>query len=222
MDILEAMQQRHSVRRYLDKPIPADIRARLQQEIDTCNREGSLHLQLICDEPGAFTGALARYGSFSGVQNYIAVVGGKSPGLEQRAGFCGQRVVLLAQQLGLNTCWVALTFSRRRARIILDKGEKLLLVIALGYGASPGRPHRSKPMSQLIRCPLPMPDWFRRGAEYAMLAPTAMNQQRFLLDLTAAVTVRALALPGPYTRLDLGIVRYHFEQAAGPENFTGA
>ena len=222
MDILEAMQQRHSVRRYRDKPIPADIRARLQQEIDACNREGNLHLQLICDEPDAFSGAMARYGSFSGVQNYIAVVGRKSPGLEQRAGFCGQRVVLLAQRLGLNTCWVALTFSRRKARIVLNEGEKLLLVIALGYGASPGTPHRSKTMGQLIRCPLPMPDWFRRGAEYAMLAPTAMNQQKFLLELTGENTVRATARRGPYTKLDLGIVQYHFEQAAGAENFKWA
>ncbi|MBQ6116468.1 MAG: nitroreductase [Oscillospiraceae bacterium] len=222
MDILEAMQRRHSVRRYREDPIPADIKARLQQEIDACNREGGLHLQLVCDEPGAFTGAMARYGSFSGVQNYIAVAGKKSPDLSRRAGYYGERVVLLAQQLGLNTCWVALTFSRRRARFALDEGEKLVIVIALGYGASPGAPHRSKPMAQLVRCPAPMPDWFRRGAEYAMLAPTAMNQQRFLLDLTAVGTVRALALPGPYTRLDLGIVRYHFEQAAGPENFTWA
>lgn len=222
MDILEAMQQRHSVRRYRDKPIPADIRAQLQQEIDVCNREGNLHLQLICDEPDAFSGAMARYGSFSGVQNYIAVVGRKTPGLEQRAGFCGQRVVLLAQQLGLNTCWVALTFSRRKVRIVLNEGEKLLLVIALGYGASPGTPHRSKTMGQLICCPLPMPDWFRRGAEYAMLAPTAMNQQKFLLELTGENTVRATARRGPYTKLDLGIVQYHFEQAAGAENFKWA
>ncbi len=220
MNILEAMERRHSVRRYLDKPIPSGLRERLQAEIDACNREGNLHMQLICDEPAAFSGAMARYGRFTGVQNYIAVAGMKAPDLNERAGYYGERVVLLAQQLGLNTCWVALTFSKRKARFTLEDGEKLVLVIALGYGATQGSPHRSKPMSQLARCPGSMPDWFRRGTEYAQLAPTAVNRQNFLLELTGDRTVRAKALRGGYARLDLGIVKYHFEQAAGQENFT--
>lgn len=220
MNILEAMERRHSVRRYLDRPIPSDVRARLRQEIESCNREGDLHLQLICDEPAAFSGAMARYGRFTGVQNYIAVVGRKAPDLDERAGYYGERVVLLAQQLGLNTCWVALTFSKRRARFTLDEGEKLVLVIALGYGVTQGAPHRSKPLSMLMSCPDPMPDWFRRGAEYAALAPTAMNQQKFLLELTGERTVLATATRAPYARLDLGIVKYQFEQGAGADNFA--
>ena len=220
MDILEAMERRHSVRQYVDRPIPAATRERLQQEIDACNREGDLHLQLVCDEPAAFSGTLAHYGKFSGVQNYIAVAGKKAPDLEERAGYYGERLVLLAQQLGLNTCWVALTFSKRKARFTLAEGEKLVLVIALGYGATQGAPHRSKPMSQLVRCSGSMPDWFRRGAEYAMLAPTAVNQQKFLLELTGDSTVRATSPGRPMARLDLGIVKYHFEAAAGRENFT--
>jgi hypothetical protein len=67
-----------------------------------------------------------------------------------------------------------------------------------------------------------MPDWFRRGAEYALLAPTAMNQQKFRLEKTGERTVRASAGLGPYAALDLGIVKYQFEQAAGKENFTWA
>ena len=220
MDILEAMERRHSVRQYLDKPIPSDVRERLRREIDACNREGGLHLQPVFDEPAAFSGMMAHYGKFSGVQNYIAVVGKKAPDLEERAGYYGERVVLLAQQLGLNTCWVALTFSKRRARFTLDEGEKLVLVIALGYGATQGAPHHSKTLPQLTRCTGPMPDWFRRGAEYAMLAPTAMNQQKFLLELTGENTVRATSPRSSMARLDLGIVKYHFEAAAGTENFT--
>ena len=220
MDILEAMQRRHSVRQYADRPIPSAIRQQLQREIDACNREGDLHLQLICDEPGAFSGVMAHYGKFSGVQNYIVVAGKKSPDLDERAGYYGERVVLLAQQLGLNSCWVALTFSRRRARFTLDEGEKLVVVISLGYGVTQGAPHRGKSLPQLVRCTGPMPDWFRRGAEYAMLAPTARNQQRFLLELTGENTVRAAAPHAPYARLDLGIVKYHFEQAAGTDNFN--
>ncbi|MBO4854731.1 MAG: nitroreductase [Oscillospiraceae bacterium] len=222
MDILEAMRARHSVRKYATQPIPADVREKLQQEIDACNREGQLHIQLLCDEPGAFSGAMARYGSFSGVANYIAVAGVKAEDLDERAGYYGERIVLLAQQLGLNTCWVALTFSRRKARYTLEKGEKLVLVIALGYGITQGVPHRSKTMEELCRCADPMPDWFRRGMECAMLAPTAVNQQKFLLTLEGERTVRAQAVRGPYAKLDLGIVKYHFTQGAGSENFDWA
>ena len=222
MDILDAIRARHSVRKYAAQPIPHDVRQRLQEEIDACNREGRLHMQLVCDEPGAFTGAMARYGSFEGVSNYIAVAGAKAEDLDERAGYYGERVVLLAQQLGLNTCWVALTFSRRRAKYTLCKGEKLVLVIALGYGITQGVPHRSKPLTELCRCDDPMPDWFRRGAECALLAPTAVNQQKFLLTLEGENTVRAQAARGPYTKLDLGIVKYHFTQGAGSESFVWA
>ena len=222
MDILEAMERRHSVRRYQNKPISLPLREQLQREIDACNQTGDLHMQLVCDESGAFSGMMARYGKFSGVSNYIVVAGVNAPDLEERAGYYGERVVLLAQQLGLNTCWVALTFSKRKARFTLNEGERLVLVIALGYGLTQGAPHNSKPMSQLSRCDGPMPNWFRRGMEYAMLAPTAVNQQKFLLELTGENTVRATALRGPYARLDLGIVKYHFEQAAGPEHFIWA
>jgi nitroreductase len=206
MDILEAMQRRHSVRQYLETPLSDEIRDRLQQEAEACSREGGLHLQLITDEPDAFSGALAHYGRFSGVRNYIVLAGKEAPDLLERAGYYGERLVITAQQLGLNTCWVALSFSRRKTRYTLDRGEKFLLVISLGYGAAQGTPHRSKPVSRLIRCEDPVPDWFRRGAEYALLAPTAMNQQRFLLELVSDRTVRASALPGPWSRLDLGIV----------------
>ena len=220
MTIEEAIRNRHSVRQYDGSPLAEDQVTNLTAEIEKINAARGLHIQLIQNEPKAFSGFLARYGKFTGVQNYIAVAGAKAPDLDERCGYYGERVVLLAQALGLNTCWVALTFSKRKARFTLGEGEKLVLVIALGYGATQGAPHRSKPLSQLTRCPGGMPDWFRRGAEAAALAPTAVNQQKFLLELTGDRTVRATALRGGYARLDLGIVKYHFEQGAGQENFT--
>ena len=66
MDVFEAMRARHSVRKYLDKPIPAEVLAKLREEVDACNREGHLHIQLVVNEPKAFDCVMARYGSFSG------------------------------------------------------------------------------------------------------------------------------------------------------------
>lgn len=45
-----------------------------------------------------------------------------------------------------------------------------------------------------------------------------MNQQKFSLSLEDS-QVLARAGTGFYTRVDPGIVKYHFEAAAGRENF---
>jgi len=222
MTIQEAMLARHSVRTYLNKPIKPETIAALQEEIDICNAESGLHLQLITDEPDAFGNFLAHYGFFRGVRNYIACVGKDDASLDTKVGYFGERIVLHAQQLGLNTCWVVMTYSKRKNRILVNEGEKRVCVIALGYGANQGHPHRNRPMEKLCHTDGPMPAWFRRGMEAAMLAPTAVNQQRFLLTLTGEHSVRAEATGGSSSKIDLGIVKYHFEQGAGTENFVWA
>ena len=145
------MKERHSVRRYKEIPIEKDKLDILFAEVEKCNRESGLHIQLVTDEPKAFTGALASYGHFSGVSNYIALVGKKSDTLDETAGYYGEHLVLLAQMLGLNTCWVALTFSKRKARFDVGKGEKLVCVISLGYGDYQGKPHKNRPLAEI--CP---------------------------------------------------------------------
>ena len=125
MDAMTLMNARHSVRQYEDKPIPAEILAELKQEIAACNRESGLHIQLVTDEPKAFDGFMAHYGKFSGVKNYIALVGKKGPELEEKCGYYGERLVLLAQSLGLNSCWVAMSYDKGKAACVLEAGEKL-------------------------------------------------------------------------------------------------
>ena len=218
MEIYEAVKKRHSVRNYLDKPIPADIIAQLNDEITECNRESGQHIQLITDESEAFSGFMAHYGKFSGVKNYIALIGRKAPDLDEKLGYYGERIAIKAQQLGLNTCWVAMTFSKKKSRCIVNKGEKLVCVLSLGYGETQGIPHKSKPIEQLCAVDGKMPDWFKKGMESAMLAPTAMNQQKFLFSLNGEkVTVKSTG--GFYSKVDLGIVQYHFEIGSGRKIF---
>ena len=64
-----------------------------------------------------------------------------------------------------------------------------------------------------------MPAWFEGGMDFAMRAPTAINQQRFYITLVSDNTVRAEARLGPCSKIDLGIVKYHFEIGAGKESF---
>lgn len=220
MTIMEAMEARHSVRGYLDREIEPEAVEEISREIRQCNREGGLHIQLVTGEPDAFAGFMAHYGKFSNVKNYIALIGPKGPDLEEKVGYYGQRLVLKAQMLGLNTCWVAMTMKKGvvKANCRIEKGEKLVCVLALGYGVSQGTPHKSKPMESLGG-EGEKPDWFLRGMEAAMLAPTAMNQQKFRLSLEGR-KVTAVSTGGFYSKVDLGIVKYHFEMGAGKENFT--
>lgn len=213
MEILEIMQQRHSVRQYTDRAIEPEKRTVLDALTQEINRKAGLSVQIIYDDPKCFDSFMAHYGKFAGVRNYIALVGKKAPGLDETLGYYGEELVLKAQELGLNTCWVALTHGKSKAAV--GRGEKEVCLIALGYGVTQGVEHKSRPMQELCTCGEPMPEWFRCGMNAAMLAPTAMNQQKFRFELLPDGTVKAACGSGFYAKLDLGIVKYHFEAVTG-------
>lgn len=149
MDIMEAMKKRHSVRQYIKRPLEENIVKELKREAEACNREGGLNIQLVTREPKAFDGFMAHYGKFSGVTDYIALIGEKDKYLDEKCGYYGERLVLKAQQLGLNTCWVAMTYKKVPGAFTANPGEKLTAVIALGYGMTQGEERKSKTLEQV-------------------------------------------------------------------------
>lgn len=213
MNQLDIMKQRHSVRQYTNKLIESGTKEALSALAAHINNQADLHIQLVYDEPKCFDSFMAHYGKFTGVRNYIALIGKKAPKLDETLGYYGEELVLKAQELGLNTCWVALTHGKSKA--VVGKGEKEVCLIALGYGVTQGVEHKSKPVQELCACAGPMPEWFQCGMNAAMLAPTAMNQQKFRFELLPDGTVKAACGSGFYTKLDLGIVKYHFEAVTG-------
>ena len=218
MSTIDAIYDRHSVRQYKNQPLSKEVIHALRSEIDACNQESGLHIQLVTNEPKAFDGFMAHYGKFKGVTNYLALVGKKEPSLEEKCGYFGEKLVLFAQELGLNTCWVAMTYSKIKTAFQVGKGEKLCIVIALGYGETQGLPHKSKSMEEVVQLNGSAPEWFQKGVQAALLAPTAINQQKFLFRLDKnRVSVKAGF--GFYTKIDMGIVKYHFEIGAGKEHF---
>lgn len=223
MELLEAIKERHSVRSYTDKKIEGEVLDDLQQTINECNNDSGLNIQLCIDEPTAFSGMMAKYGRFNNVNNYIALVGGKSDMVNEKCGYYGEKIVLKAQQLGLNTCWVALTFSKKKSKSVIkiNPGEKLLMVISIGYGVTNGIPHKSKPIEELCKADGTIPEWFRMGVEAAQLAPTAINQQKFKFELVGD-KVKAYPGNGFHSKVDLGIAKYHFEIGAGKNNWNWA
>ena len=235
MTLQEAIKVRHSVRQYKDIAIEAEKIAQLQALIDKSNSEAGLHMQLVTNEPNAFSQGMAKYGKFSGISNCIAMVCKK--GEDTTLGYYGEQVVLLAQTLGLNTCWVGLTFSKQPDSYEVLDGEHLVCLVPVGYGANQGVQHpqkktiadvcedKRKSNDQMVNEKMDKyPDWFVRGVEAALLAPTAVNQQlfRFVLhDGNKVEAKKAFSLTNGmgYAPIDLGIVKCHFEIGAGTENF---
>ncbi len=221
MTELEALQSRHSVRKYQDRPLEESVVKALREEIDRLNKEGHLHMQLVLNERKAFKGFLS-YGSFSNVSNYIMVVGKKSDSLEYRAGYYGEKLVLFAQDLGLNTCFVGLTYKKVDGAFSIGEDEKVVLSIAIGYGEPDGyKTHKIKRPDQVSNVTPESPEWFKKGVEAALLAPTAVNQQKFYFEYIPEDKVKpgkGSSLVG-YTKIDLGIAMYNFEVGAGRQNF---
>ena len=229
MTLQEAIKARHSVRAYKEQPLSdADARA-LEVMIAKLNQEGRLHIQLIRNEPKAFLGPFARYGKFSNVTDYLVMAGVKADDLDDRIGYYGEQLVLYAQTLGMNTCWVGLSYTKIPGTYVLKEGEVIQAYISIGYGATQGVTHKIKRIDQVSNVSDDSPEWFRRGVEAALLAPTAINQQKFSFELLPTedgqlprvLAKRHFSLVG-YTQMDLGIAKYHFELGAGTENFRWA
>ena len=224
MTIQDAIRTRHSVRKYTDKSIETAKLATLRVEIERLNAESGLNIQLVLDEPKCFSSGMWKYGQFFGVKNYFVMAGPKGKEDEEHIGYYGEKLVLLAQTLGLNTCWVGLTYKKIPGTFTLRDGDIVHCVIALGYGTTPGVQHPLKPVEDFYESAGLPPRWFQNGMEAAMLAPTAVNQQKFKLILHDGNKVEAKTLfsMAGYTNIDLGIVKCHFEIGAGKENFTWA
>ncbi len=219
MEAMESMASRHSVRAYQDTRIEGEALKVLRAAIDDINAAAGLSMELVLDDEIAFSTILGRYGRFSGARNFIVVKGKKSRDLRIRAGYWGEKLVLKATEMGLGTCWVGGTYSKKG--IGHDSGDELVCVITIGYAKAPGKPHQTKPMEKFIAGKHESPPaWFLNGVKAAMLAPTAMNQQKFAFSLSGSAVEAKVSGFGFFTDVDLGIVKYHFELGAGRDNFT--
>lgn len=218
MTIEEAIPLRHSVRQYQPTPLTPEQVEKVQNKISELNEAHGLSMQLILNDDEAFNSRMAHYGSFRGVRNFVAVVGPKNPTLSERAGHALAQLILYVQTLGLNTCIAAMTF-KKTANINICDGEAIVVAIALGVGQTQGVQHSMKPASRIAPGYDNAPDWFKKGIDTVLMAPSAINQFRATFVANEDGSVTAKARLGLYTKVDLGIFKYYFELGAGTENF---
>ncbi len=217
LSIEEAVKARHSVRVYQKKSIPEDVIKQLNEFIEECNREGNLHFQFLEDAGNTFNRLLNKAMGLGSAPSVIACIGEDDPTLDSRIGYYGEKIVIFAQQLGLNTCWAG-TYNKKNVKAAIADNERLAIVIAIGYGENQGRVRKSKSVAQVIQGEeKDMPEWFIKGVETALLAPTAINQQKFMFVLKDDEKVEIIDKGGVLSQIDCGIVKYHFEIGSGRE-----
>ena len=145
-----------------------------------------------------------------------------SPSATGRAGFTSSLFWMSpGDSEGFRPTTGSSPYSKVKTAFQIAPGEKLCLVIAVGYGTTQGAGHPVKQPEEVSKADSPVPDWFQRGVRAALLAPTAMNQQKFTFTLQGG-SVAAKAGTGFYTKVDLGIAKYHFEIGAGTAQFRWA
>lgn len=215
----DLIKSRHSVRNFTDQKIEENVLEELKKEVDDCNQQSGLNIQLALNETKAF--GEGHYGNFNNCKNYIAIIGNKNDeNLNEKSGYYGEKIVIKAQELGLNTCWVAMTYKKKEVPFNINDNEKLVIIIATGYGVNQGVAHKVKDFKSVSKTTEDVaPDWYKKGIEFALFAPTAINQQKFVFELKENNKVLAKAKLGPCSKIDLGIVKYHFELGAGSDNF---
>ncbi len=218
MTIKEAVKERHMVRQYTDKTIPADIVKLINARIAENNKKYNLHLTLVVDNSDGI-GTMAKLLLSKTVNNYIVLAGTDTPRLDEKLGYCGADLILYAQTLGLNTWWVGGMFNGRGAlKNLSNKKVRVNGVIAVGYGQTQGIPHKSKTAAEISEYKGDAPQWFTDGVEALLYAPTALNKQPYVVKGDGN-KVSISAGDGHFSGIDLGIGKYHFEVGAGKENF---
>lgn len=146
MSAIDTIRARHSVREYLDKPLSGVQLAGLRRAVVEAEQKSGLDIQLVTDNPEVFQ-VVARFGLVRGATASV-VFCAEGKDADEAIGYWGQRIVLTAQELGLNTCWCAIC-SRKKSKAVLRGDKKVRIVIAVGLGKTQGKDRKTKPLSEL-------------------------------------------------------------------------
>ncbi len=214
MTIYEAIEKRHTVRSYNNTAIEGEILDELTALIDRLNEEGNLHMQLVNGRENAFDDFIIHYGKWTGVTNYIAMVGADSEDLDERCGYYGEQIVLWAQMHGLKTGWLDTQPNGETDAFVLAEGERHVLSIAIGYSETEGAGPKPADIADMSETEGEAPEWFMDGMKQAVYAPTAGNQRLFRIKWDGE-NVSISSVPGFLEKVDLGIAKYHFEVGSG-------
>ena len=233
MDIMQAIDERISCRAYDEREVEAEKLDQLAACIEEGNAAGGLRMVLVRPEDGGSKLRLAKAMFAGRPSTYVALISGTSEEERDRLGYYGEKVALLAQQLGLATCWVAGTYDRGTVEVPLNPGEELFSVMPVGY-AAPKMPLKQRTVRAALRRrdkkPTTVyagydgaPDWTRAGIDAVIKGPSAVNGQPWVF----VDSIRGISATLPDNKrgvelIDLGIAKLHFQLGAASKGVEGS
>ncbi|MDR2058324.1 MAG: hypothetical protein LBP83_08635 [Dysgonamonadaceae bacterium] len=245
MSIIEAIEQRKSVRSYTGKPLNKEQVERIAHYIAGLKAPFGLNarIELIHTHTGTTSVKLGTYGYIGGTSDFLTLICKPDyPLAKESAAYQFEQVILFCTGLGLGTCWLGGSFSRKDfgRQLQLNPKEKLIIVSPVGCISDKKRfseilvgakkKHKSrKPFESLFfykdfKTPLTkeLAGIYLQALEMVRLAPSANNQQswRVVFDEKYLHFYQHLS-PIGYTAIDLGIALCHFEQTCSELGMTG-
>lgn len=216
MNIEELIKNRHSVRRYKDIPLKESDIAKINNYIKEIN-QNDLSFELVTNE-NIFKNLILGYGFIKNCNNYIILGGKDNELLEEKVGYFGEELVLKLLDLGIHSCFVGGTYKKKKVKNELKDGYKNVLVLAIGYGENNGKLAKTKTFDE-ISISKDVPDWYKKGIELVLFAPSAINQKKWEFEFVKPNGVKIKSFGKHFPKVDLGIAKYHFEIGAGKDNF---
>jgi nitroreductase len=210
----ELVRRRRSCRKYVERPLGADVREALAAFLAACGSGpfgGRPRFGLVAATAGdrsALRG-LGTYGFIDGATAFIVGAVGAAPRDHEDYGYVMEGAILKATDLGLGTCWLGGSFSKSGfARAFALAGNELMpAVAAVGYPVEDGFPRdriRKMAGSDFRR---PAGELFFDGAFGAPLSPAAAGAYAGPLELVRAAPSASNRQPWRVVRTATG---WHF------------
>jgi nitroreductase len=243
--MIEAIRQRRSVRSYTGEALSrehagriADCIAGLQAPFGAKVRILPVHASH--GESGPVK--LGTYGWIGGARDYLLLIYREGPLAGEGAACLFEQVVLYCTGLGLGTCWLGGSFSRKDfgRQVELAPDEKLRIVSPVGYASEKKRfvetwivgaerNHRSrKPFgANFFHGNFSTPLTEEAAGIYALplemvrLAPSANNSQSWRVTLDGSTLHFYRTFSYGFSDMDLGIALCHFGETCRETGIAG-
>lgn len=236
MNIIEAMQQRRSVRSFDGQPLADGLRTELLEAIIRIYNPFGGHFTVRLKSFDLKNGYKpTTYGMVKGANDFfmLGIAGDETSALA--AGFGFEQIVLQSWQLGLGTCWIAATFKGTDFDDgeAWPDGETLKIVCPVGVAAKKSvmeriarlavGSHNRKPFDRIffaagLHEPLSPTGRFGEALNMLRLAPSSTNSQPWRAIVEGNKVHFYDAAKSPLSVLDCGIGLCHFYET---ERFNG-
>ncbi|MDR1767053.1 MAG: hypothetical protein LBR32_01230 [Propionibacteriaceae bacterium] len=251
MDILEAIRLRHSTRAFDGRPLTEADHKSIASFIEATAPPFGVHarIELIQADFGDERVKLGTYGSVKGARDFMGLIYGEGPLVQEGSAYWLEQVVLHCTSIGVGSIWLAgFTHSSFAKHVKLAPAETLGYACPVGYegGQRPlaeriglwnsKKLHAAKkPFETLFLdaegqplTPQAAGDW-ELPLQMTRIAPSAKNLQPYRVVVTPTAchfliqpSMGIPSGPGWFSHIDVGIAMCHFEQTCLHQGIAGS